>query len=118
GNDILTGSDAVQPIDPITGLPQVDPVTLLPVLIGGNNKLVGNGGNDILNGLSGDDTLDGGLGADILNGGEGIDTADYSLRTEDLTIIIDDSANDGAVNEADDVRSDIEIVIGGTGNDN
>ena len=53
----------------------------------------------------------------FFNGAEGIDTADYSLRTEDLTIIIDDSANDGAVNESDDVRTDMEVVIGGKGND-
>ena len=48
-------------------------------------------GRDDLNGGPGDDKLDGGpagrsLEADVLSGGEGRDKADYSTRTERLTI--------------------------------
>jgi Ca2+-binding RTX toxin-like protein len=88
-----------------------------------NNKLIGNAGNDTLIGLAGDDTMDGGAGADVFQGGDGADTADYSTRTDNLVITLDDVANDGAAAtkkkaaEKDDVKSDIENVLGGKGSD-
>src|SRR6478609_2682282 len=75
---------------------------------------------DALDGEAGDDTfamtsaIDCG---DSLTGGTGIDTADYQLRTGALTITLDNGALDGEAGEKDNVRSDIEIVIGGSGND-
>ena len=87
----------------------------------GNDTLLGSGGDsdeETLLGQGGDDVLDGGRGADHLVGGDGRDTADYSARAEDLTIIHKDAlANDGAFEEGDLVSEDVERVIGGSGND-
>ncbi len=86
---------------------------------GGNDNLMGGGGNDILSGGDNDDRLEGGGGADDFRGGAGNDTADYSNRADALIITEDDVANDGAAldSRADNVRTDIEHVIGGSGND-
>ena len=84
---------------------------------GGNDSLTGGSANDSLNGSSGNDVLNGGLGADILQGGSGNDTADYSSRTTNLNISLDNIANDGAAGEHDNVMSDVETVLGGSGND-
>jgi cysteine-rich repeat protein len=91
--------------------------------LAGNDLLIGGPGNDTLNGGDGDDWFgeDGdpsnGLGQDIMIGGKGTDTADYSARTVALVITLDGSANDGAGSEGDNVKSDVENVIGGSGND-
>jgi Ca2+-binding RTX toxin-like protein len=85
-------------------------------LRGGNRacRLLGEGGND---------TLVGGRGRDAFIGGLGTDAVDYSARTEDLQISLDGKANDGTApaaggkGESDNVSTDIEIVIGGAGND-
>ena len=58
------------------------------------------------------------VGADDLNGGDGIDTATYVDHAADVKVTIDDIANDGAAGELDNVRSDVENVEGGSGNDN
>jgi uncharacterized delta-60 repeat protein len=77
----------------------------------------GGNGNDRIGGGAGNDTLEGGLGADYLSGGAGTDTADYFRRTEDLFITPENAANDGAAAERDNVRSDVENVLGGHGDD-
>jgi Ca2+-binding RTX toxin-like protein len=82
-----------------------------------NNTLIGNAGNDTLDGQAGNDVLDGGTGADLLKGGDGSDTADYSKRTANLTIGIGTLADDGEAGEKDNVQTDIETVLGGSGND-
>jgi Ca2+-binding RTX toxin-like protein len=84
----------------------------------GNDVIRGGIGNDELSGKGGDDVLDGGPGADKMFGGNGVDTADYSARTENLTITLDGSANDGATGEGDNVKDTVENVSGGSGNDN
>ena len=48
-----------------------------------------------------DDRFDGGTGTDSLVGGDGIDTASYTGRTENLTIVLDGIFNDGAAGEND-----------------
>ena len=53
----------------------------------------------------------------MLSGGEGRDTANFSERTRPLFIALDDVKNDGEVNERDNVRPDVECVIGGSGAD-
>jgi Ca2+-binding RTX toxin-like protein len=78
----------------------------------------GGAGNDTLKGGGGNDSLDGGTGADDMRGGPGADAADYSARTKTLFIQIEDVANDGEVNEKDNVRSDVENVTGGSAGDN
>lgn len=84
----------------------------------GNDKLTGSDQNDeILYGDAGNDTLIGGKGADTLIGGGGNDTADYSARNEKLVLSLDNNANDGASEEKDNIRADIETILGGSGND-
>ena len=83
----------------------------------GNDALDGSSGKDSLDGGSGDDRLDGGTGGDTLAGGDGVDTLDYSSRTANLTVDEDNSADDGESGERDNLRSDVEVVIGGRGND-
>jgi Ca2+-binding RTX toxin-like protein len=85
---------------------------------GGDDLLFGDAGNDSLDGGDGNDTLDGDRGADIMVGGPDIDTGDYSSRpdTQRLVITLDNQPNDG-FNETDNLMSDIEIVLGGAGND-
>ena len=83
----------------------------------GNDVIRAFGGNDKLDGGANDDLLDGGLGADEFIGGLGIDLADYSNRTENLTIGIGSYADDGAAGERDNVRTSVENVTTGSGND-
>jgi Ca2+-binding RTX toxin-like protein len=90
----------------------------------GTNDLEGGDGADSLSGGDGNDTVSGDSvttseGADTLKGGDGTDFADYSLRTDNLIITMNDgSANDGASGENDWVEDTIENVTTGTGNDN
>jgi uncharacterized delta-60 repeat protein len=91
----------------------------------------------IVNGLDGDDTLfldksvtfpatlNGGLGGDRLHpgtgpadviGGPGTDAADYTDNTAGVFVSTDDKADDGP-GRNQNVHSDVEIVMGGSGND-
>lgn len=88
----------------------------------------GGAGDDILAGGAGANTLLGGDGndtflqasvvhAELMIGEEGIDTVDYGARTANLSITLDGTGNDGAAGELDNVKKDVEIVKGGSGND-
>jgi Ca2+-binding RTX toxin-like protein len=86
------------------------------------DSIVGSASDDMLLGSDGNDTLrgsagDGLDGADSLWGGNGTDFADYTLRTDNLLISLDTTANDGrsGASEGDDVRC--ENVWGGSGAD-
>jgi Ca2+-binding RTX toxin-like protein len=87
----------------------------------GDDTLVGGDGNDTLNGGDGDDVFDEGSasnGGDVMNGGAGVDVVDYSARTADLTVTMDGAAaNDGESGEADNVKGDVEDILGGDGDD-
>ncbi|HYZ28982.1 MAG TPA: calcium-binding protein [Thermoleophilaceae bacterium] len=80
-------------------------------------RLVGGNGNDTLTGGPADDVLIGEAGADTLAGRDGRDTADYSARTAPVAVSLDGTANDGEAGENDNVGADVEIVAGGSGND-
>ncbi len=94
---------------------------------GGNDTLMGGWANatcsadvDVMNGGDGDDTFDMGSESDCgdsLTGGAGSDKVDYQKRKANLTITVDTAANDGEASEADKVFTDIEIVLGGSGDD-
>ncbi len=101
GNDSITGSSSNN------------------VLIGGggNDTLIGGGGNDTLSGGGGKDLLNGGAGDDVFRGGKGSDTADYSDRSDDVLVFLNDQPDDGHGAEKDNVLSDVENAIGGSGND-
>jgi Ca2+-binding RTX toxin-like protein len=83
----------------------------------GADQLVGSAADNVLTGGAGPDTLDGGPGSDTLTGGLGTDKADYATRTGAVQIELDALANDGESGEADLVQSDIEILVGGAGDD-
>ncbi len=83
----------------------------------GDDTITGGSGNDYIFGNDADDVLGGGLGGDELLGGDGHDTVDYKTRTGDLTVTIGESANDGENGENDNVRTDVEGIIGGSGDD-
>jgi len=80
-------------------------------------NLIGGSGNDSLTGSSAANVFDGGTGADVLKGLGGIDTVTYASRTQPLVVTIDNKANDGEVGELDNVFTDIENLIGGSGAD-
>ena len=96
GNDTLTGGD-------------------------GQDTLVGGDGNDTMDGGAGNDIFDQGAapdGADIMIGGAGADRVSYAQRTTSITVTIGTGgADDGASNEGDDVRADIENATTGSGDD-
>ncbi len=110
GNDILTLTPNV---------------TLPATLFGGNGNdlLIGSDRACTLSGDAGNDVLRPGTGKDVLNGGPGADVADYSGRTEALSLTLDGKANDGhrlgpgVAAENDNIGNDIEILKGGSGND-
>ena len=94
----------------------------------GNDSIDGGAGDDFIQPDSGDDVVDGGAGDDTIlqsdgnddwHGGEGLDTiALFSPGVPaDLSITLDDVANDGAVGETKNVHSDIEDVTSNEGND-
>jgi Ca2+-binding RTX toxin-like protein len=86
----------------------------------GADTLAGLGGADVLSGDAGDDIIDEGAASnagDTINGGAGIDLVDYSGRQNRVTVTINGMANDGEDNETDNVRTDVENVRGGDGND-
>jgi len=104
-------------------------------LLGTNgNMLLGNGGNDTMDGKGGLDTLSGGLGndtfydstsgvasisgSDVFVGGDGIDVMNYSGRSAVLLVTMDGkAADDGESGEGDNVKADIENIIGGSAAD-
>jgi Ca2+-binding RTX toxin-like protein len=140
GNDVLSGSSRnpawVASSAFSTGLASHLALTVQGGL--GNDTLIGGDADDVLSGGDGDDTLNGGLGndlengengddtfdqgsvgngSDVLSGGTGTDTVTYTARITSVSVSIGAAANDGASNEGDDVRSDIEVAIGGSAGD-
>jgi Ca2+-binding RTX toxin-like protein len=87
-------------------------------------------GDDVITGGAGDDTISGGNGNDTFkasaadgndtfNGGAGTDKADYSARAMDLVIKMDGltASGDTANGEADKIATDVEDLVGGSGDD-
>ena len=112
--------------------------------IAGNDVVSGGAGNDRVDGDDGDDTVTGGEGndsygaatappsfcsvpppcpapstngADIFSGGPGRDIADFSIADDALAVSLDDIQNDGEPGERDNIRADVEDVVGGSGGD-
>ena len=84
------------------------------------NVMIGHGGDDQLGGGGGNDvfvsnSLD---GADDYHGGPGLfDGIMYFGRTQGVTVDLDNVADDGATGERDNVRSNVENLSGGAGDD-
>jgi subtilisin family serine protease len=145
GNDIIFGGNTLNDSAVTEG--EVDTInTINDYLYGddGNDSLTGGVGDDDMTGGTGNDTLNGNSGsdkfraettadgADVFNGGEDtgngdIDEVDYSGRSAGLIVTFDNVANDGQPDtdpgtagnqaEADNVKTDIEKITTGTGND-
>lgn len=130
GGDGAPGeSDTITEADRVLGGSAADTI----LTAGGAATLVGGAGGDTLTGGpaadrlyggtevdapgSGDDTLDGGGGPDVLRGGDGKDTASYVTRSGSVIVTLDDAANDGQAGEQDNVRADVERVVGGSAGD-
>ncbi len=114
GNDTLTGNVLSNHIQGGNGN---------DIISGGLNAGVCTTDIDVLDGEGGNDTFDEGLVADCgdtLNGGAGKDIADYQGRSLPVVIDLDGTADDGSpagAGEKDNVKNDIEVVLGGSGND-
>jgi Ca2+-binding RTX toxin-like protein len=120
--------DTIEPdVEGIQGGPQGDSLIgndLPNILRGGDgdDQINGAGGDDILAGQSGGDTIRPGLGLDNVYGGSDAnsyhpDTVTYDERTNPVTVSLDDLANDGEAGENDLIASDVENLVGGSGND-
>jgi Ca2+-binding RTX toxin-like protein len=92
------------------------------------NTINGGAGDDTLSGGAEDDTLNGDAGddtflsaaaddSDVYNGGAGTDTMSYDGRTAAVEVSLDGVAEDGEDGELDNVKADVEDIIGGDGND-
>lgn len=100
-------------------------------LYGGNSNdsITGGDGNDSLLGVSGSDTLSGGNGSDTLRGstsgdsmigGSGTDYADYTDKTAQVIAALNagsTTTGNGTTGENDSIASDVEGILGGSGND-
>lgn len=84
----------------------------------GNDTIFGNGGDDYIFGSFGRDLIDGGSEGDDMLGGPDRDTVDYRTRTNPLVIGTGTLPDDGEAGEGDNVRTDIEVILGGSGDDN
>jgi Ca2+-binding RTX toxin-like protein len=111
GNDLIIGGnklavpleiDTAAGDDTVSGGPRADTV-------------LGNNGDDSIFGGGGNDLMTGNEGADTLWGGDGFDRVDYRNSTSDVSVVLDNLANDGEAGENDYV--DVEGVVGGLGND-
>jgi hypothetical protein len=89
------------------------------VLRGGSHDefLTGGAGDDEIAGGGGDDSLTGETGADILSGGEGDDEVSYAYSAAPVRLSIGGGPDDGAAGERDEIRDDMEALVGGRGAD-
>jgi Ca2+-binding RTX toxin-like protein len=126
GSDALAGNDGADTlaggagIDALDGGPGDDWLNGGDVgLVGGDgaDDLDGGLGADMLLGGPGSDRLDGGLGADQINGETGRDTLTYEDRTHPVTVSLNGRDDDGEAGERDNVGDDVEVVLGGTVDD-
>jgi hypothetical protein len=97
---------------------------------GAPEYLFGGAGDDVLRGGDGSDVLDGGPGADLMSGGTSYDVftaglavpnedkVSYARRTARVRADADiEAADDGERGEGDTIMADVEVIVGGTGND-
>jgi Ca2+-binding RTX toxin-like protein len=115
GADVLTGSSSPNLINGGAGADNISG--------GVGGTCTGNGSDtDTLNGGDGNDIFQMGFTAncsDVLDGGAGDDRADYQLRSVAVNVNLNGTADDGdtSVPETDNVKTTVEGVFGGEGND-
>lgn len=85
---------------------------------GGGSDIVWDGSGPYLIDLgAGDDFVFQGEGGDVISGGPGKDGVGYGRSSVPVRIDLDDQPDDGRPGEGDNVRSDVENVFGGRGDD-
>ena len=85
---------------------------------GGGFDIVWDGsGPDLIDLGAGDDFVFQGEGSDMIIGGSGRDGVGYARSSVPTRIELDDLPNDGRPGEGDNVRSDVENIFGGRGDD-
>lgn len=98
-----------------------DSIKNIESLISGKGRdiLIGDLNNNLLMSGAGDDLVRGGQGDDILNGGDGIDTVDFSDKSRDISVALNDisQAVSVVIGSENDVISNFENITGGSGND-
>ena len=121
GDDLMLGGNGT---DVLNGGPGPDTI----IAFGAADQLDGGDGDDVLFGDAGDDQVRGGpgndqiedggqpSGADDSQGGEGRDRY-HAPRQASVTIRLNDLADDGGAGEGDNVHTDIESVLTGSGDD-
>ena len=115
GGDLVVGGDANDIIRGGEGDDRLgDDATV-------SNNFPPDRGSDAFDGGPGDDLLRPGLGPtqgiaddDSLSGGSGRDTVSYQQRLAAVTVSLDGAAGDGVPGESDNVRLDVERLVGGT----
>jgi Ca2+-binding RTX toxin-like protein len=129
GNDELHGADGADLIDGGTESDVITGSTGGDVLRGGDghDDITGGPGGDQESGGNGDDAFHQGVtpdGADDLSGDGGLDEADYGSRKTAVSVSSNTSADDGAPTsalslfaEGDFVRTTVEVLRAGAGND-
>jgi Ca2+-binding RTX toxin-like protein len=84
----------------------------------GDDEIDGHDGDDVICGGNGDDEIDGGDDEDRIYGGSGTDTVTYEHRDHSVTVTLaGNDDDDGESGEHDNVRSDVEKVVGGDAGD-
>lgn len=131
GDDTFTGRAAGATVDTVHGGDGDD------VLKGGggDDAVLGDAGRDQVAGESGDDAVDGGagddqlefggaamadgagLGADDIRGGPGFDRLSYNDHAGAVRVSLDGQPGDGSDGEGDNAHSDVEVLVGSTGDD-
>ena len=81
----------------------------------GDDSLQGGPGFDKLDGGAGNDILDPSSFGDIVTGGPGFDTVRESAAG--VVVTLDDVANDGVPGQGQNIKSDVEKVAAGSGDD-
>lgn len=110
GNDDLRGNERS---NVLRGGPGADTLWSGPagVCATDSDQLFGDEGNDVFEMGDASDC------ADRVSGGAGYDVVTYHDRLAGIAVRLDDAANDGATGEGDDIRGDVEELVGGDGND-
>jgi Ca2+-binding RTX toxin-like protein len=137
GDDFLYGGDAADSLNGQAGDDRLVGQGGDDSLPGGAgvDRISGNQGEDFLWGMDGDDLLFADPGPDLMKGQGptsctggtctpdapdiGTDSVSYASFADDVYVVIDGVANDGADNgnEGDNVWTDVENLVGGSGND-
>jgi Ca2+-binding RTX toxin-like protein len=118
GNDTIEGGAGGDALDGGSGNDSLNGGAVVLVGADGDDRLDGGPGADELLGGRGNDLLDGGPNADRVSGEAGKDTVTYEEgRTNPVRVSLNDLPDDGESDEHDNVRPDIEVVVGGARGD-